>query len=350
MVLHLPIVVNDGSSTSASSMTIVEATTTGDTFAAAVAYVNAGLSVVPARADGSKAPLVAGWRAYSERRATLAELHVWFGVPGRAGIAIAGGYASGNLVVLDFETAAAYEQWLAVLTIDERAAVADAPVVRTPGGGVHVYVRLTQPRKGCVYARTATGKCLIEVRGSQHLAIAPGSPATCHPIGREYTFERVGWLDGRAVVPVNVAMYDRLTARAATLNEYHRPVRREVGGARSTTGPIGHRPGDHFDAVVGWGKILLPHGWSIYSATAAVTYWTRPGKTIGVSASTGHCRDDHGHDLLYVFSTSAAPFVTETAYSRFAAYALLNYGGDFTAAARALARVGYGRGRKGVRS
>ena len=52
--------------------------------------------------------------------------------------------------------------------------------------------------------------------------------------------------------------------------------------------------------------------------------------------------DTKGRDLLYVFSSNAAPFEPEKGYSKFAVYALLNHGGDFTAAARALAAEGYG--------
>ncbi|WP_227469342.1 hypothetical protein, partial [Actinomyces sp. HMSC065F12] len=44
---------------------------------------------------------------------------------------------------------------------------------------------------------------------------------------------------------------------------------------------------------------------------------------------------------LYVFTTSTS-FQPETPYTKFAAYALLNHGGDYQAAARQLAHDGYG--------
>jgi hypothetical protein len=68
-------------------------------------------------------------------------------------------------------------------------------------------------------------------------------------------------------------------------------------------------------------------------------YWRRPGKIgPGISATTNY----GGSHLLYVFSTNAAPFEPDTAYTPFAAYALLEHRGDFTAAARALALCGNG--------
>lgn len=70
-----------------------------------------------------------------------------------------------------------------------------------------------------------------------------------------------------------------------------------------------------------------------------ITLWKRPGKRErGISATTNYA----GSGLLYVFSTNAAPFEAERAYSKFAAYTLLNHGGEFVAAARALAAQGYG--------
>lgn len=142
-------------------------------------------------------------------------------------------------------------------------------------------------------------------------------------------------------------MFHTLTVYAAALNEYVRPAAREVVGARSRPPAGGDRPGDQFNARAGWGDILAPHGWRVYRATGGATYWTRPGKPAGISASTGFCRAESGRDLLYVFSTSAAPFDAETSYSRFAAYALLNHRGDYPAATRALALTGYGRPREG---
>ena len=70
----------------------------------------------------------------------------------------------------------------------------------------------------------------------------------------------------------------------------------------------------------------------VFRTAGKTTYWTRPGKGGGVSASTGHCRGPSGNDLLYVFSSSAAPFEPELSYSRFAAYTLLYHHADFRSA------------------
>src|SRR5207248_4509818 len=97
------------------------------------------------------------------------------------------------------------------------------------------------------------------------------------------------------------------------------------------------RPGDLFNRVASWEEILIPYGWELVRRVADKGEWRRPGKQgPGISATTNW----NGSDLLYVFSTSTL-FEPERGYSKFSAYALLNFGGDFVAAARALAAQGY---------
>ena len=178
-------------------MTLTEAIEGGDLLAAARAYVAAGVSVIPIRADGSKAPKLAGWREYADRPPTDAELSEWFGPGSDAGIGVVMGPASGNLVVLDFECReglSAYAEWLAGLSPELVAALADCPSVRTPSGGRHVWVRLAAPAPGARLARYAEGKVKIEVRGEGHQVLAPGCPARCHKTGVPYEFENRGWL------------------------------------------------------------------------------------------------------------------------------------------------------------
>ena len=96
------------------------------------------------------------------------------------------------------------------------------------------------------------------------------------------------------------------------------------------------RPGDLFNEQATWEQVLCPLGWEPLETIGEVTYWRRPGKSVGVSATTNF----GGSDLLYVFTTSSC-FDAEQGYSKFRAYALLNHGGDFSAAARALVGKGY---------
>jgi hypothetical protein len=103
-------------------------------------------------------------------------------------------------------------------------------------------------------------------------------------------------------------------------------------------------PGHRYTQKVSWDEVLSPHGWEQVRTVNGVTYWRRPGKDKGQSATTGFCKGELNGDLLFVFSTNAAPFESGVTYSKFAAYAILNHEGDWRKAARKLADEGYGDG------
>ena len=164
-------------------------------------YVRQGVSVLPVRADGSKAPaLKAGSiEQYRERFATDDELADWFAPNKAVGIGLVCGKLSGNLAVLDFETAAVWEQWLARVTAAGghlKAAVSLSPIVKTPNGGRHLYCRISETWvAGQVFAKRASKGVLIESRGQGHYVVCPGSPPACHPTNVRYEFESKGWLE-----------------------------------------------------------------------------------------------------------------------------------------------------------
>jgi len=94
------------------------------------------------------------------------------------------------------------------------------------------------------------------------------------------------------------------------------------------------RPGDDFNSRGDVRAVLQKHGWAL-ARGGENEYWRRPGKPHGWSATL------KGR-VFYVFSSNAAPFEPNKAYSPFAVYTLLEHGGDFEQAARALRQLGYG--------
>jgi archaellum biogenesis ATPase FlaH len=125
---------------------------------------------------------------------------------------------------------------------------------------------------------------------------------------------------------------------ARALTEYVEPER--IYEPKQDITASGERPGDLYAKAVTWGGILEPHGWKLISQHGEYGTWRRPGKEHGLSATTGF----NGSDLLYVFSSNAAPFEPQRGYSKFTAYTLLNHGGDFKKAAAELAKAGYTEG------
>jgi hypothetical protein len=317
--------------------------------------VSAGVSVIPIKADGSKAPastrlpidektLKPSWKPYQTRLATDQELVHWFSRP-TVGIAVVAGEVSGNLEILDIDEPALVRLWYELVEQEAPGLVSRLVVVRTPreGYGRHGYYRsaviggntkLAQGLRpdGQGQMKVAT---LIETRGEGGYALIPPSLATCHQLNRPYV---VSQGDLANIPTITEDERDILLKCARALNEYVEPER--VYTPRQETAPTGERPGDRYAANVSWDDILLPHGWTVAYRKGETTFWKRPGKQgRGISATAGHCGDH-----LYVFSSNAHPFEPMRAYRKFTAYALLNAGGDFSKAATIVARQGYVNG------
>ena len=299
-------------------------------------FADAGLSVIPIRADGSKAPLIS-WKRYQSNLATDKELDNWFGNENSNGIAAVTGKVSGKLEVLDFDESAAFEEWVDLLMQQGKQSLFDKlVVVSTPSQGSHVFYRCpdgVESNQKLAHRVGEDGKPVvrIETRGEGGYVLLPGSPESCHPLNKPYVLQQ-GSLT--KIPNISAAERELLLQCARAQNKYVEPAR--LITAPSTAN--GNRPGDDFNRQVDWRGILEPHGWQVVGDNHGVTHWRRPSKKVGVSATTNH----GGSDLLYVFSTNASPFEAGRAYTKFAAYALLNHSGDFSAAAADLAAQDYG--------
>jgi len=316
-------------------------------------YVKAGLSAFPVRADGSKAPAVA-WSAYQERRPTPEEAESWAGR--FHGVAIAGGAVSGGLEVIDVDEPDLVRPFLSLVKDESPDLYARLCLIRTPRrneagqGGCHVVYRVD----GAVPGNTKLAmdgepkpKTLIETRGEHGYIVTVGSAPKCHASGRVY--EHVGGPPLTALSTITAGERDLLHRIARTFDRSIASTHRDNGRERVEN----RSPGDDYASQVSWEDILTPHGWRPVRTVGDTTQWCRPGKETGISATTG-LKSGSGNELLVVFSTNAAPFEginqagrPGATYTKFAAYALLNHGGDYREAARALARLGYGDKRDG---
>jgi hypothetical protein len=300
---------------------------------------DAGLSIIPIRADGSKVATVL-WKIYQSRLPTDAELTEWFRRPAY-GLAVIAGAISGGLEILDFDAADIFAPWADLLEELSPGLLQRLPVVRTPTSGRHVYYRcatIVGNQKVSQHS-DAKGRPVIDIetRGEGGYVLAPECPLACHPLGKPYVL-----LDGDLADIPRLSPEERalLLHAARSFNEYVEPERtmgREP--QMSTSRHHGDRPGDAYNAYMTWPEILEPRGWTRVYQRGELTLWKRPGKRErGWSATTNYA----GTDLLYVFSSNAFPFEPDHAYSKFAAYTLLHHAGDFMAAVKALANEGYG--------
>lgn len=311
------------------------------TWQTAMDALRAGISSIPVLADGTKRPAVR-WKIYQMQRPTPTEVRRWYQGTSH-GIAFVTGRVSGGLELLDFDTYEVYEAWVQRLRHQGLAALLErieGGYKEESPGGIHLFYRCPAIEGNQKLAQQLVPgpqrtRSLIETRGEGGYCIVAPSSGQVHPSGKPYRL-----LHGGADTILTITPQERqsLFALARTFDEVPRPSmlsehvpkkhEREYGG---------RRPGDLFNERVTWEELLPRYGWERVRSIGEEGFWRRPGKeNEGISATTNYQQSD----LLYVFSTSTC-FEPERGYSKFSAYTLLEHGGDFQSAARALIEQGY---------
>jgi len=321
----------------------------------ALALHASGLAPLPLRTDGSKAPAVS-WADYTNTPPDLAQVTNWFTTIDTDGIGTLCGHTSGDLEMLEVEgRATPLIAQLGTLMADHGYAdlwntIITGWVELSPSGGIHWHYRISdgpaRPNtklasrpstpEELVAKPAETRKVLIETRGQGGFTILAPSAGRSHLTGHAW-MPATGTPDTCPLITVD--QRDALYAIAAMLDQMPVIDAPTQPKSRDYKQDGSLRPGDDYNQRAQWADILT--GWTRRDRPfAANCYgWSRPGKTIreGISATTG--RNDA--DNIYVFSSSTE-FETETPYSKFGAYTLLEHHGDYSAAAKALAGQGYG--------
>lgn len=319
-----------------------------DTLNAAHELAAAGLSVVPVMTDGTKRP-AGNWKEYQTLRANKTKLNEWFHNTA-AGVGIVTGTISGGLELTEVEGRGA-ERLPEIAQLAQDSGMGDlwtrlcnGWLEQSPSGGWHWFYKINYP-EGTKFpgntkiAKAANKETIAETRSEGGYVIVAPTHGTVHPTGRPW----VRCAGGPATIPtITPDEREAFHNLLATLNEYEPepPTQAELGSfTPAQRDPLdGTTPGDDYENKTDWADILTPAGWTLAFASGRTRYWRRPGKTIGISATTGKAED---RDRLYVF-TSSTEFETETPYTKFGAYALLNHNGDHSAAASALRKSGHG--------
>lgn len=303
---------------------------------------DAGFAVIPVKADGTKAPAIE-WKQFITKRPDRERVEAWFDSMrgGYLGLGVITGATSGGLEMVELEGRASSSMPDLTDVADNSGlgdlwrTVTNGWVELSPSGGWHFHYRVTDtPVAGNTkLARAADKLVLAETRGEGGFVVVAPTPGTHHPSGKPW-LRMVG---SPATCPVLTGQQrDAIHILIRTLDQTPPPA--EVTPAVPRPVGDGTSPGDDYEAKTDWATILQPHGWTLVWARGQTRYWRRPGKDIGISATTGHADD---RDRLYVFTTST-DFDAERPYTKFGAYALLNHASDHSAAARALRADGYG--------
>lgn len=330
-----------------------------DVLSAALAWIEAGVSVIPIRPNGMKKPLIE-WKQFQGRIASEQEVRAWF-TDTDNGLAIICGAVSGGLEMLELEgrVLADEEAMRRLYTSIEQTAgldifayLTDGYEEHTPSGGVHYLYYVIDgdvPGNTKIASKPAVspeGKplalTLAETRGEGGYVVVAPTGGACHPSGLPWTL-----INGEpGVVPsINVQWRDRI--HAAIHNALDEmpvipdPVMPTPARYDSDWQPSGDRPGDQWAAVTTWRDLLPLYGWQYSHTQAGSDFWTRPGKDRreGISASS---REDEN---LYVWSSSTG-LPTEVPLTKMYVRAYYDHGGDIGALAAQLRREGFGGDRK----
>lgn len=304
---------------------------------AALSYHDAGLTVLPNDPDAKYPRDLNGWQNI---RVTRKMVECWFSTNNKAiGLRcddeVEGVDIDSKCQLPDQDLWAEYQAAVEMLA---PGLLARLPLERTPSGGYHIPYRCAAARdvgSMKLAQRPATPDeldrnpnqkryTLIETRGTGGQFQAAPSPG--------YEMLRGSWID---LPTIEADERQILHDAARSLDQLHH-------GQQARGAGDGTLPGDRYNddpASAGEALRLLElAGWRVAYRRGDAAYLCRPGKSQGVSASFGYA----GPGVLYVFSTSAYPFEDHTAYSPFAIYATLEHNGDYKAAAKALAKRGYG--------
>jgi hypothetical protein len=130
---------------------------------AAARYLDLGWNVIPV--DGTtKKPLIGTWKEFQTRRAAPDEIESWSRRFPSGGIAVICGKISG-LLVLDADGAEGVAE-------AERRGLPKTPMVKTPGGGMHIYFKLPHGFNSPSSCKVGDSRRL-DVRGDGSYVAAP---------------------------------------------------------------------------------------------------------------------------------------------------------------------------------
>lgn len=293
----------------------------------------AGVSIIPVRDrehDGkpAKSPY-SSWKQFQQRTISPEELWHEMEVHNTTAIAIVCGAVSGNLEAIDIDV----KNWPGIDALLFEAIREIYPALwyrlrvhSTPSGGFHILYRCHEPL-GIGNQKLATASSStqagIETRGEGGYIVAPPS------LGYQVHLDR-------SIPSISREMRESLINLARSFNEKLKVIPSpEV--PKSEDNYYETNPFEDFNQSAAGQTVLTDRGWTSAGGNKAYLYYTRPGKSVGISASYNRTSR-----VYYVFTTSTA-LEAERGYHPATLLALLDYGGDKKLTYHYLVEQGFGR-------
>ena len=299
----------------------------------------AGLCLLPVAENGSKAPDVSSWVPFKTTRPTADQMRAW-DFSRRCGFGVIAGPVSGYVECWDFDDVVTFAAF-----VETAAATGLHDVVQrirhgyedtTPGGGVRWLVRypadvtwsdVTLARRPGRAGEPAV-KTLIELpdirhRGAELRACPSERQAVCPcQWRRRHDCQLQPSTNARRSSSWRVRSTRCRVVPPEVRSGLPRPARVPV--TSTTVAPRGRTSSSRMAGTSSIGATMRRIG-------------AGPARPGAVVSTTNYA----GSDLLKVF-TSSTPFEPDATYTKFGAYAVLEHGGHYAKAARALAAQGFG--------
>lgn len=309
-------------------------------------YIDAGISVIPVRdqsdAGGvAKSPYGGSWKQYQQTPLTKDQLFELMDVRyNTTAVGIIGGKVSGNLEIIDIDVK--YKHGIdAVLFTDLKTLypglLEKVRIHKTPSGGFHILYRCQEP-----------------IEGNQKLAGRPKTPEelAIEPRPKTVNFLETRGEGGYVVAPpalgyqvvkscpipvITMAERNSLITLCRSYNEIITPERAPYKPTKTEESYYDTNPFDDFNFRVDPTQLAESLGWKEFKHNNHFIWYTRPGKSKGVSMSFNLQKR-----FFYCF-TASTELEENKGYSPANLLALLAHGGDKKRLYVDLVNRGYGR-------
>jgi hypothetical protein len=305
---------------------------------------NCGASLIPVtdKQKGDKPPKMPfkGWKEHQSSILPLPDLWQQMEQHDTTAVAIICGKVSGHLEIIDIDVK--YKPGIdAILLSDIAKFYPDIynrlRIHKTPSGGYHILYRVPGhdiPGNVKLAGRLKTpdeitanpkGRTVnfLETRGEGGYAVAP--PSLGYGIHQDQPIPQLTWEERCSLITL-CQTYNELI-------EIEKPPRQ----SKSDNDYYDEDPWTHFNGSAAAETVLVDAGWKECRSNNLFTWYTRPGKDKGISASFNHKKR-----VYYIF-TSSTDLDENKGYNPATLLARLRFNGNFKETFRWLTQNGYGK-------